>query len=247
MDEKDSVTNFLNFANNEVFKEEPVQEETVEEEKDEKPLPFHKDPKVQRYIERQIEKATKTAPIAAKQEDVVPSDVKDVIDAFRTIVGSDTPEKVKALEALEKTLQGSDERASRKAIERFEVQQQEARQQAEQRDKQAQEDLDNYFDEIEEAYDVDLTSNSPSAKKLRSSFIDYVRKVAPKDEKGEVKDFPDMMGAYEDFTERNKPQPASRAKTLANRGMARSGDATPAAKGNSWKDVERYFATLSSN
>lgn len=249
--ESNSVLDFLNDITEptEIFSEKPVIESTEIQEgtKDDKPVPFHKDPKVQRYVEKEIEKAlgNKTQTVEKNQE-VVPSDVKDVIEAFTAIIGNDTPEKVRALEKLEKTLQGSDERASTKAIERFQQQVKEQEQQQTQAEKAAQDELDTYFDEIEETYNVDLSSNSASAKQMRSQFIDYVRKIAPKDEKGEVKAFPDMMASFEDFQERQKRtiQP-TRAKELASRGLTRSSDTTSAVpQGRSWKDVDRYFDKL---
>lgn len=245
--EKDAVSDFLNGVteDRDLFKEEPTVTQESNETED-KPIPFHKDPKVQRYVEKQIEKALRDKPSVEQQfrQEVTQSDVKDVISAFTAIIGNDTPEKVKALEALEKTLNGADERASQKAIERFQKQQEELIQKATEADKRAQYELDNYFDEIEENYNVDLTSNSASAKQLRSQFIEYVRKVAPKDEKGEVERFPDLVGAFEEFQERNK-RTASRAKELANRGITRSSDTTVSApQGKSWKDVERYISKL---
>lgn len=248
MDEKDSVANFLNeISEPDIFKEGTTNEVSDEMDVEEKPLPFHKDPKVQRYIEKQVKSLTANAPVLQSTETVAPSDVKDVIAAFADIIGNDTPEKVKALSALEKTLQGADERASQKAIERFQHQQEEVLKQASEADRQAQEELDTYFDEIEETYNVDLSSNSASAKAMRSQFIEYVRKIAPKDEKGEVAAFPDLLGAFEDFQERSK-RPPTRAKELANRGITRSSDTTQAMpQGRSWKDVDRFFDKLKAN
>ncbi len=253
MASENPVLDFLNDVTepaSDIFSEKPAiqpQENKVDE--DEKPVPFHKDPKVQRYVEKEIEKAlgnNRQVP-SEKTQDVVSSDVKDVIGAFTAIIGNDTPEKVKALEALEKTLNGSDERASAKAIERFAQQQQEAISKANEAEKAAQDELDTYFDEIEETYDVDLSSNAASAKALRSQFIDYVRKIAPKDENGEVKAFPDLVSSFEVFQEQNKKsatQP-NRAKELASRGLTRSSDTTATApQGRSWKDVDRYFDKL---
>lgn len=260
MEEKDSVVNFLNEIASEkpeLFKEEQSTEETGEvEEQEEKPLPFHKDPKVQRYVEKQINKAlegVKPSSAEAQFRESVSSDVKEVIEAFTLIIGNDTPEKVQALAKLEKTLNGSDERASQKAIERFKQEQQELIQKQAEMDAKAQEELDTYFDEIEETYDVDLSSNSASAKAMRSQFIDYVRKIAPKDENGEVTGFPDLVASFEEFQERNKRPTPTRAKELANRGMARSSDTSAGVpkfvvgKGDPWKQVEQHFDTLKAN
>lgn len=248
--ENNAIADFLNDVSEpqDIFVEakSDVQEEV--ENKEDKSVPFHRDPKVQRYVEKQIEKALKNvAPLERTSiTEVVPSDVKDVIGAFTAIIGNDTPDKVKALEALEKTLNGADERASSKAIERFKQEQTAALTRKSVEEKAAQDELDTYFDDIEETYDVDLSSNAASAKKLRSEFIEYVRKIAPKDEKGEVKAFPDLLSAFEIFQEQGKKtvQP-TRAKELASRGMTRSGDTSGnAPRGYSWKDVDKFFDTL---
>lgn len=252
-DKKSSPLDFLNNIDSaDVFKEEVVEKEAdIEEEKDEKPVPFHKDPKVERYVAKQIEKALKDVKPSAERQfkEAVSSDVEDVIGAFATIIGNDTPEKVKALEALKKTLEGSDERASKKAVERFQQQMEEQTRQATEADRKAQEELDGYFEEIEETYNVDLSSNSATAKKTRAEFIEYVRKIAPKNEEGEISGFPDLVSAFEEFQERAKRSaPASRAKELASRGMTRSTDASIAQPtGSSWKDVERHFSKLKTN
>jgi hypothetical protein len=256
--ETSSTVDFLNnIDKDDLFKEDGAEEaeETGNEvEEEEKPIAFHQDPKVQRYVQKEIAKALKDVKPSAEQtfREEVSSDVQDVIGAFTTIIGNDTPEKVKALAALEKTLNGADERASKKAIERFQQQMQEQQQQQAEQDNAAMAELDEAFESIEENYNVDLSSNAASAKQLRAQFIDYVRKIAHKDENGEVDQFPDMDAAFEAFQERNKRAPASRAKELASRGMARSNDTTGASEGfkssqgDPWKQVDRLFSKLKS-
>lgn len=246
-DETKSVADFLNTLSEspELFKEaQTAAEEAEPEEKEDKPLAFHKDPKVQRYVQKEIEKAMKDVkPVEAQFK----KDVEDINlpDSFVRLVGNDTPEKLAVLKDLSSyfsTLKGEAKQDFLREIE-------EQKQQATQAEAQAQEELETSFEEIEENYDVDLSSNSASAKQMRAQFIEYVRKVAPKDENGEVKAFPDMLASFEEFQERNKriPVPQTRAKELASRGMARSGDTTTTVpQGRSWKDVDRYFEKLKS-
>ena len=250
MNEKDAVKDFLNEVVEEkpdIFQETPQEEVIEEEEKDEKPLPFHKDPKVQRYVERQIEKALKDVQPQGRAEtefrEATASDVEEVVSAFQTIIGNDTPEKVKALEALKKTLEGSDERASRKAMERFQEQMREAEEARIAEDNAALEELQTGFETIEEEYGVDLESDA----KTRAAFVEYLRKVSHKNEDGEVDQFADIPSAWEEFQERSKAKPSeaqTRAKQLAARGLARSNEASAAPTGKSWRDVDRYFDTL---
>lgn len=250
--EKDNaVTNFLNEVQEQkpdVFEEKDVatEEEVTEEEKDEKPLPFHKDPKVQRYVEKQIEKALKDVKPSAETtfRKELSADV-NLPESFVKLIGNDTEEKRQVLKDMSDYLSTIPKKAQEQFIE---AQRQEAQKQIE-ADKQAEEELDTYFDEIEETFNVDLSSNSASAKKSRSEFIDYVRKIAPKNEDGEVAAYPDLVAAFEEFQEKGKRLPNnSRAKDLAQRGMTRSTDTTTAMPtGRSWKDVDRFFSKLRSD
>jgi hypothetical protein len=242
-----STVDFLNEISSEkpeIFKEEVATEEPVVEEEEEKPLPFHKDPKVQRYVERQIEKALEGVKPSAEREFREAVDDIKLPSSFVKLIGNDTPEKVEVLKDLSTYFGNLKGEARAEFLEEMQEQQNRATQE----DKKAQDELDTYFEEIEETYDVDLSSNSASAKAMRSSFIDYVRKIAPKNEDGEVAAFPDLVSSFEEFQEKGKRvAPPTRAKELASRGMTRSGDANQAPKaGNSWKDVDRYFAKLKS-
>lgn len=245
-EEKNAVQSFLNEVTEEkeIFKEE-VTEEPVDKDKAEEVLPFHKDPKVQRYVQKEIDKALKD--VKPNTEQQFKQEVNDIKlpPSFVKLIGNDTEEKVQVLKDLSNyfgTLKGE-------ARQEFLAEMKEQQQKQVAEDKKAQDELDNYFEEIEETYNVDLSSNSATAKKARSEFIDYVRKIAPKDEDGEVTAFPDLVASFEEFQERGKRiAPASRAKELASRGMTRSTDtstATPA--GRSWKDVDRFFDKLKSN
>lgn len=243
--EKDAVANFLNEVtpDKELFKEEEPEEEklTVEEDSEAKPLPFHKDPKVQRYVDKQIEKALKDVKPAERQ---FRQDVEDIKlpASFIKLVGNDTDEKVQVLKDLSNyfgTLKGE---ARQEFLDEMKQQQQ----QQTDADTKAQDELDTYFEEIEETYNVDLSSNSATAKKMRSDFVEYVRKIAPKNDEGEVTGFPDLVASFEEFQDKGKRAPSNnRAKELASRGMARSTDASTAVPtGRSWKDVDKFFGSF---
>lgn len=218
--------------------------DTNGEEEPEKALPFHKDPKVQRYVEKQVEKALKKhTPTATEQfKAEVQGDDDDLTNVLTRIIGNDTPERVQAIKDFRKQLGSLEEKGAQRAMQQLE---QQAEQQREQ-DVAAQEELDTAFEEIEDTYSVDLSSNSPTARKTRSDFVDYIRKIAPKNEDGEVIAFPDLSAAYEEFAERSKKAPTNnRAKELAARGMQRSTDASKQpAVGSTWKEVDKLFNKL---
>ena len=239
--EKNSTVDFLNNITDkpDIFEEKAIEtspEVDAEDVVDEKPLPFHQDPKVQRYVEKQIEKALKDRPSA---EQTFRQEVKDELNlppALVKLVGNDTPEKREALKELATYLDS----LPAKAQEQFQAKMEQQAQEAAEQDNAALSELNAGFEAIEEEHGVDLSSDS----RTRAAFVEYLRRVSHKNEDGEVDQFADIPAAWEVFQERAKPS-ASRAKELASRGMTRSGDATVATKtGNSWRDVEKYFETL---
>jgi hypothetical protein len=245
---KSAVDEFLgDLKENDTFKQDDVfKEEVIEPKVEEKEevLPFHKDPKIQKFIEKELDKRLKDYVVTEDkpQTQGAEDEFKDVIDSLTTAIGNDTPEKVSALNAFKNALIGLDKRATEKAINHLdEIQQRES-----EADKEAEEELENAFDNIEETFDVDLTSNNPIAKKTRQEFVSFVEKIAPKDKNGEIIDYPDMTSAWETFSEIQKSKGTStRAKDLASRGMARSAETTvkevPKA---GWDAADAYIESL---
>lgn len=200
-------------------KETPAEPEVAAEpEEVEKPLPFNKDPKIQRYIDKRIAERLAEQPEIEYER---PSNEPDKIDKVLTkIIGNDTPEKLDAIKELKEVLLEREDRGAEKAFERLQAEQQ-AEAQAE---AQADEQLMQGFEAIEEENGVDITSNNPQARKLRVQFIDFIRKVAPKDQDGEIIDFPDLEQTFQVFqsTRQSTPSQTARAKDLATKSMARS-------------------------
>lgn len=244
--ERSAVDEFLNGIGEpneapDIFGEQSA-EETLEEKEEEKPLRFDKDPKVQKYIEKQVAKALKDkAPAIEERKET--GDVK-VPQSLVNLIGNDTPEKQQALKDFAETLSSLKGEARQEFLAEMKAQEQ----QKVEADQKAIQELENGFEEIEEDFDVDLSSGSASAKQLRAGFIEYIRDIAPKDANGEVEKFPDLISAFKRYQKEvaaEAKRPASRAKELASRGMTRSGDTSNApATGKSWKDVERYFDKL---
>ncbi len=235
------------------IKEEPkdpfAQEEKVEEVKveteeksEEKPLPFHKDPKVQRFIDKEIEKRLNNVrPSETERFSKETEDSSDEItDVLTRIIGNDTPERLSAIKDFKKVLLEREERGAQKALEQIQLREQEERQAEE----DAQEELTKGFEEVEENFNVDLTSNTAQAKKERIEFVDFITRVAPKDENGDVTQFPDLIETYTLFKETKKAPTPSRAKELAARGLSRSTDASnaPVTGDRSWNAVDKLFS-----
>lgn len=249
------VDKFLEGLNNEPkddpFKSEaedpfaqPAKEEEKEEEvKDEKPLPFHKDPKVQKFIDKEISKRMAENKPSETEQFVRETKSEDdpLTDVLNRIVGNDTPEKLSAIKDFKKALESRDERVKESALRELQAQGQEERQ----AEADARAELEEGFENIEEEFGVDITSNVPVAKKTRGEFVDFIKLIAPKDSDGQVREYPDLTESFKLFQGMKKQsvQP-SRAKELASRSMSRSSDASMAQKptDNSWSAVEKLFA-----
>ncbi len=219
-------------------KDEPLQE-VVEE----KPLAFNKDPKIQRFIEKEITKRLADFKPTETEKFVQETKGEDrTTDVLTRLIGNDTPEKLSMIKEFKSILEEGTVKAKQEAIAELESRQ---RQEVE-ADREAETELENAFDTIEETYDVDITSNSSLARKTRQEFVSFVEKIAPKDRNGEVIDYPDMNSAWETFSEikKSNTQP-SRAKELANRGMARSAETAQETQGRvNWNSVDDYIESL---
>ena len=252
-DEKSEIQDFLEkegkpetvCENKEVQVEEHASEK---EEAEEKPLPFYKDPKVQRYIEKQVAKQLSGVQMTKQEkQDVQEAETpSELISALTAVIGNDTPEKLRVLKAFEKEIKGMEEKASERAIERFQAEMQRESEQEAREVEARREELAEAWDEIENKFNVDLSSGSPQAERLDTEFRQYIRKISHKNADGEVDQFPDLVEAFEEFQE--KRQRPNRAKELASRGMTRSSDASaaPKPKDTSWRGVEKLFDKLKS-
>ena len=203
--------------------EEHSEETTQEVEKEEKPLPFNKDPKVQRFIEKELSKRLAGIEDRISQVSKQGGNQEDEDDFYVRLIGNDTPEKIAFIKEAkardERNLQMLEERAYQRLIQE--------REREESAEKEVENILAESIENIEDEYGVDLTSKDPVVKKTRVDFLKYVEKIAPKDENGEITSFPDMNSAFETFQElRKRTSNNGRAKDLASRGTSRSGDVT---------------------
>lgn len=194
-----------------------VKEVKEEEKKEEKPLPFNKDPKIQKYIQKEISKHLDELKDNREEQPIQKREQED--DYYTRLIGNDTPEKVamikEALAREERMLQTAEERAFNRLSQK--------EQEAIKADAEAMNELETAFENIEESYGIDITSKTQNATKIRQEFISFVEKIAPKDSRGDIVDYPDMQSAWETFSEIKKAtQQPSRNKELASRSMNRS-------------------------
>ena len=207
-------------------------EEKEEEEIPEKPVAFHKDEKVQRYIDRQVEKRLKDFKPSAEQsfkEEVSQGEPK-FISSLEKIIGNDTPEKLQALKDLKEDWSGMTKQARQGALQEILEAQQEAEQNEQVELEEAVDELDEGRDEIESHFGKPLT------EKQWEGYKDFLLDIEPK---GGYQEYPDFIKTFDKFKGLNSRSNAT-AKTLASRSMERSAPASnqEAPKGNSWKDWE---------
>lgn len=207
-----------------IFPEE-TEEEIEEVEPEVKPLPFHKDEKVQKYLDKQLRKQRdelikELKPTAQQtfQQEVIVGD-PDLVKAFAAIIGDDTDEKKAALKALEASLSRVDERATKKAIEQIEKVQKEQGEREVEELRQAENEIEEGFDEIEDHYGIELTDRQ------KEEYKKFLLKVEPRGGYVEYPDFVETFEVFKNYIKSNRPS-NSQAKALASRGMQRSSTAT---------------------
>lgn len=145
-----------------------------------------------------------------RQETGSPDEIESKLSR---IYGTDTPEKAEATRLLLEGVRGMGERAKTEAIEQF-------RSEQKQRESDTQKEvakLENYIEQIEDQYGIDLSSTS-EARGRRTQYIELLEKLSPK-QNGEVVDYADPFETWDIFASR---QGTDRSKTLASRGMTNS-------------------------
>lgn len=83
--------------------------------------------------------------------------------------------------------------------------------------------IDQELESLEDEYDIDLTSNAPSARKNRREFLELVQDLSPKDESGAITNYADFGKTFEVYQKtRQKEKPSetvNKQKELAARSM----------------------------
>lgn len=106
-----------------------------------------------------------------------------------------------------------------------EVQQQQAEAIRQQKEHEAL--IDSELEELEDQFDVDLTSDAPAARKARREFLEMVEKASPKDDDGNVINYADFGTVWEFYeSKRAKAKDNSglvnRQKEISSRSMNKS-------------------------
>lgn len=141
-------------------------------------------------------------------------------------VYGDTPESRQAWSVQKKLFENFQESAKQSAIQEIEQRQAAARQQ----EKEFESFIDTELEEIEDEFNVDVTSDAPAARKARREFLELVEKLSPKDENGTITgyaDFQEVWRQYSNSKTKVVDTTVDRQKELAARGMERTTVTTP--------------------
>jgi hypothetical protein len=139
----------------------------------------------------------------------------DELKKVEAIFGTDTPEKLAATNILKEALSGLTEKAKRETLQ--EIQNREGEDTEAQ--KEADEEVDDFLDRVEEDYDIDMSDEN-----VRKGYITLMEKMSPKYDDGNIKEFADPDAVAETFLALQKRQGSSKARELASRSMTHSGE-----------------------
>lgn len=115
------------------------------------------------------------------------------------------------------------ERAKTKALDEFRNEQS----QAYQEQKESEAFIDSQLESLEDEHNVDLTSNSPAARKARREFLEMVEKLSPKDEEGNISGYADFESTFDVYQQTLTKEQPTRQKEIASKSMQRSAPGTP--------------------
>lgn len=146
------------------------------------------------------------------------ADVAEVPDKWLRIYG-DTPESRTAWQLNKELFDDYAAQARKGAIEEIEQRSVEATKQQ----KQFESFIDKELEEIEDQYNVDVTSDAPAARKARREFLEMVQSLSPKGEDGTITDYADFGATWEQYQSSREKRDTSRQKNIADRSMERSG------------------------
>lgn len=108
--------------------------------------------------------------------------------------------------------------AEERAMNRFE--QEQSRVIEEQKNYESQ--IDSELESLEDAHDIDLTSDSPAGRKNRRELLEMVQKFSPKDENGTITGYADFESTFEAWQAQQSKPDVTRNKEIASKSMQRS-------------------------
>ena len=199
---------------------QPQKTEVETSEDSEKPeeekIPFDKNPKLKKYIDRMVEKRlSKVQPQVVEREEVKPS--TDVPYEFIAMYG-DTEETRKAWNYQKKLLDDVETRAEQRALATIREEQSKFQELQETENRT----VEDFLEDVGEKAGVDFDSDDET----RKGYLTLMERLSPKDEDGNITEYADPYAVWEIYASR-KTKDASRNKNLASRSMAKSSEVIP--------------------
>ncbi len=103
-----------------------------------------------------------------------------------------------------------------------EIEEEQRKSQSEQREYESF--IDSELESIEDEYNIDVTSDSPQARKVRREFLELVQTVSPKDEDGMVESYADFGEVFKLYqTKSATKEDNSRRNEIASNSMKQGG------------------------
>lgn len=90
--------------------------------------------------------------------------------------------------------------------------------------------IDSNLESIEDQFNVDITSNFPSARKTRKEFLEMVQTLSPKDEDGTITDYADFNAVWGMYQSQKSKPDVTRNKEIADRSMEKSSSSSSSEK-----------------
>lgn len=226
------------------FSEKKPVEQTEEPKakEEDKEVPFHENPKVLRFIEKQVAKklADRTPEPKVEAPSQTVDDEDPLTDVLTRVIGNDTAEKINAIKDFKKALESRDERVKQDALQEIQAREDQSRQ----AELAAENELATALEDIEDTFNVDITTKSDTAVRNRKAFLGFVEEIAPKDSAGNVVSYPDFRKAFEVFQRLNKPASNDRAKELASKSMNQTPSISEAKSVDSFEEMDKWLETL---
>ncbi len=172
-------------------------------------------------VEREANIALNATIAAMTEAQKFQRDTQDlkVDESLLTLYGSDDNGR-RAAEITQRLLEKTKSEARDEAFKLFQEEQRKAQAEVGVQEKV----LDGMLEEVEDEFDVDLTSNTAQARKTRQAYLTLLEEVSPKDREGNVKDYADPITTFKILqSQATKSPEVNRAKDLSSRSMVRAG------------------------
>lgn len=202
-----------------------------------------------RRLEEQLDREREARIAAEARADALSESKKfssetkeDEVDSRWLQIYGDTPAARQAWKLQQEILNDRDERVSertRKEIEEERIQEQKNQQRYESV-------IDSELESIEDEFDIDVTSDSPQARKVRREFLELVENLSPKDDAGEITSYADFGQAFKLYQSQSTKEDNTRQREIASRSMSKSGGSVSTEKTNI--DAQRdYLRSIGMN